>query len=266
LTDDAVLGYYGRGIEGGRLGAGTSRIEFARTQELLQRFLPSPPARVLDVGGGPGAYASWLAERGYAVRLVDPVPLHVEQAAAAGKRYGFSAVLGDARHLDEPDDAYEAVLLLGPLYHLTEHGDRVRALEEAKRVVRPGGIVVAAAISRFASLFDGLRQGFLAAPEFRRIVARDLADGQHRNPEGRADWFTTAFFHHPSQLSQEIADAALDLEALLGVEGPGWLMRDDLWDDDEGREAILLAARAVESEPTLLGLSAHLLAVARRNR
>lgn len=83
MDDEPILGHYGTGYEQDRLNQGTSRIEFARTKELLQRFLPPPPADVLDVGGGPGTYASWLAGLGYRVHLVDVVPLHVEQAARA---------------------------------------------------------------------------------------------------------------------------------------------------------------------------------------
>jgi SAM-dependent methyltransferase len=160
VDEEAILRHYGTGYERDRLSGGTSRIEFARTKELLQRFLPPSPATVLDVGGGPGAYATWLAGRGYRVHMVDAVPLHVEQAAERA-RGSFTVEVGDARRLEHEDSIFHAILLLGPLYHLTERVDRVRALAEAKRVVRPGGVVVAAAISRFASLFDGLATGSL---------------------------------------------------------------------------------------------------------
>jgi SAM-dependent methyltransferase len=257
---DEILDHYGKRIERDRLAGGYSRIELVRTKELLERFLPAAPGSVLDVGGGPGAYAAWLAERGYRVHLVDPVPLHIEQAAARG---GFTAALGDARRLDEGDSTYDAVLLLGPLYHLTERAERVGALAEARRVLRPGGIVAAAAISRFASLLDGLKYDRLGDPAFRAIVERDLAEGQHRNPDRRPEWFTTAYFHRPEELEGELAEAGLATEGTFGVEGPGWLLR-NLWDDERQRESVLFAARAVERDPGLVGLSAHLLAIARR--
>jgi len=262
--DDSIARHYAAGDERDRVRGGSSRIEFARTKELLERFLP-PPAQVLDVGGGPGVYAVWLAERGYKVHLVDPVPIHVEQAAAAAERLSnpFTAAVGDARDLDAPDSSYDTVLLLGPLYHLTERDQRVAVLSRARQVVRPGGIVAATAISRFASLIDGLRSGWLGDPIFRAIVDRDLAEGQHRNPTDRPEWFTTAYFHHPAELSNEAEEADLAPDGLFGIEGPGWLLP-DLWDDPRNRLAILDVARAAEEEPTLLGVSAHLLLIAHR--
>ena len=227
-------------------------------------MLPAPPARVLDVGGGPGVHAVWLAEQGHGVHVVDPVPLHVEQATAAGRDLGGSltAEAGDARRLPVEDGSFDAVLLLGPLYHLTERADRVRALMEGRRVARPGAPIVAAGISRYASLLDGLVQGYLGDPAFLEVVERDLATGQHRNPTDRPGWFTTAYFHRPEELADEARDAGLIVDAVLGVEGPGWLMP-DAWDDPERREQILGAARTVEREPSMLGLSAHLVVVAR---
>jgi SAM-dependent methyltransferase len=147
------------------------------------------------------------------------------------------------------------VLLLGPLYHLTERTDRVRALAEARRVLRPGGVVAAAAISRFASLLDGTKRGFLDDPQFVPIVEDDLRTGQHRNPSGKPDWFATAFFHLPAELAAEVEDAGLVLDRIAGIEGPGaWL---GLWPSE--RERALYAARLAEPYPEL---SSHMLALA----
>jgi SAM-dependent methyltransferase len=265
MSDETFPEHYGTGYERERLAEGSSRIEFARTKELLRRFLPSAPATILDVGGGPGVYAAWLSDEGYQVHLVDVVPLHVEQAnaAAQGRDSPFTAELGDARSLVQDDSSCDAVLMLGPLYHITEREERVRALAEAKRVVRPGGMVAAAAISRFASLLDGLLSGWLGDPAFDAIVERDLSEGQHRNPTGRLEWFTTAFFHHPDELRTEVEDAGLQFDGLFGIEGPGWLLW-QRWDESRGREDILYAARALEQEESLIGASAHLLVITRK--
>jgi hypothetical protein len=140
------------------------------------------------------------------------------------------------------------------------------ALGEALRVLRGGGLLLAAGISRFASTCDGLRQGFLLKPEFEEIVERDLREGQHRNDTNNPAWFTTGFFHHPAELSKEVTDAGFDLDTLLSVEGPAWLLpRLDDWLATEGSAKVLLrAVRRIEAEPSLIGASSHILAVARK--
>lgn len=207
------------------------------------------------MGGATGVYATWLAGLGYAVRLVDPVPRHV----AAARESGVDAVLGDARALAEPNACYDAVLLMGPLYHLPSQQERLAALREAVRVARPGGVVAAAAISRFASLHSAFPEGAYADPEFLDIVADDLATGAHRNPNERPRYFTTAYLHHPDELAAEARAAGLDGVRVIAVEGvAGWIPGAEAAFDDE--RVLELLAR-VEEEPTLVGASAHLLTV-----
>ena len=269
--DAEILAHYEEGVERERLlRDGAGRLEYLRTRELLARYLPPVPAAVLDVGGGAGVYALPLASEGYSVHLIDPVPLHVEQArdASALQRDAplASAQVGDARQLVWDDKSVDAVLLLGPLYHLTSRDDRLQALQEAYRVVRPGGVVAAAAISRFASTYDGLLRGFLEDPTFEEIVKRDVREGQHRNPTGRPDWFTTAYFHLPEELRDEVIEAGFQVEAVVGIEGPAWVLPDlDSWLEDPPRRSRLLdAIRRVETERSLLGATAHILVIGRR--
>jgi ubiquinone/menaquinone biosynthesis C-methylase UbiE len=262
---DEISGHYESIREEDRIAVGLGQLELLRTQEVLRRHLPAPPARILDVGGGTGVHAAWLAADGYQVHVVDLVPRHVERVVHELGPMGVTSELGDARQLGQEDGSVDCVLLLGPLYHLTERSDRQLALREARRVVRPSGVIAVAAISRFASLFDGLARGYLFDREFRTIVQRDLEEGQHRNPDNRDHWFTTAYFHDPAELREEVVGVGLELVDLVGLEGmAGWLAQLAVrWETPEDREVILDSARAVEHEPTVLGLSAHLLAVAR---
>ena len=119
---------------------------------------------------------------------------------------------------------------------------------------------------RRCSTLDGLRGGYLEDSAFAAVAARDRRDGRHRNPTGDPAYFTTAYFHRPEDLAVECSAAGLAHEATLAVEGAGWLLPDlDARLADERRRAVLLAALApLEAEPTLLGVSAHLLTVARR--
>jgi SAM-dependent methyltransferase len=265
-----VLEHYASGEEERRLFEGTSRLERVRTLELLERFLPPAPAVVCDVGGGAGVYACPLARRGYEVHLVDPVPLHVEQARAASESQPdhplTSVVEGDARKIDREDGSVDAVLLLGPLYHLTEREDRLRALRESFRVLRTGGVCLAAVISRFAPLLDGLVFGYAADPAFRAIVEGGLVDGVHRNPEDLPGYFTTANLHLPQELGEEVTEAGFHHETTLAIEGPGKVLQnfEDHWSDPERRARLLDAARRLEAEPSLLGVSPHLMGVAKK--
>jgi SAM-dependent methyltransferase len=174
--------------------------------------------------------------------------------------------VGDARQLNREEASVDVVLLLGPLYHLTNRSDRLGALREAHRILRDGGMVFAAGISRFASTLDGLFRGFLDDPEFVRIVQRDLAEGQHRNPNNHPAYFTTAFFHHPEELKTEIEQAGLQCERILAIEGPGWLLHnfDEQWGESARRDRLLEAIRWLEAEPFTLGMSAHIMAIAHK--
>lgn len=255
-TITAISQYYARGGEVDRLNAGRGRLEFLQTQDVLRRLLPSAPARVLDVGGGTGVHARWLTADGYQVRLVDPMPSHVRHANEIA---GVDAVLGDARRLDEPDDLYQVTLLLGPLYHLPERRDRVAALREAARVTAPGGIVVAATISRYAGLYDTLVRGRYLDPQVRRITDAEIVTGVHEPFD--QDLFTLAYFHHPDEILGEFADAGLTEAARYALEGGAWLFADrDGWlDGDERTVALLEALRCLEQEPSLFGITSHLL-------
>jgi SAM-dependent methyltransferase len=268
--DPAIVAHYAQGVERTRLTT-WGRLEAERTRELLARFLPPPPAVVLDVGGAEGAYALPLAREGYVVHLVDPVLAHVEAARLASDAQTStplaSADVGDARALALPDGTADAVMLLGPLYHLVDESDRARALAEARRVLRSGGVLLAAGISRFASTLDGLHAGAMTDPAFEAMVKGDLDDGVHRNPDvdGRPEWFTLAFVHTPSGLCHEVRAAGFPDAEVYAVEGVGaWADLEQALDAPGQRAAVLRAIARVEREPSLLGASPHLMAVATR--
>jgi ubiquinone/menaquinone biosynthesis C-methylase UbiE len=233
-------------------------LERVRTQELLTRFLPPTPASVLDVGGGTGVHAAWLAQLGYRVHLVDPVHEHV---LAASRVANVSVAVGDARHLPCEDQSQDAVLLLGPLYHLQDRADRLLALAEGRRVARPGALIAAAGISRYAALMDIGSDGRLTAA-LEPFVERLHATGQFsRGVIG----FTTAYFHLPEELMQDLLDAGLRDVEVFGIEGPaGPTLRALGADCLDGRlDAAVRAARMVEQDPRMIAASGHLLAVAR---
>ncbi len=268
LIPHEIEAHYQQAREADRLKAPIGKLELIRTQAILSRELPPAPAVILDVGGASGVYAIPLATAGYGVHLIDPVELHLRQAKSYAASSGTqlkSISLGDARRLQFGNASADAVLLLGPLYHLTERADRLQALREAHRVLRPHGLLVAAAISRFASFVAGLAFGTFSDPHFREIVSADLASGQHRNPTDNLSYFTTAYFHRPEELLSEIRDAGFEMVELLSVEGPIWSTAhfQSAWSDGVQRKALLNDLASIEREPSVIGASAHILAIAR---
>lgn len=194
-------------------------------------------------------------DAGYEVEMIDPVPRHVEQARVAG----VAASVGDARDLRFPDDSFDAVIMLGPLYHLSSREDRLTALREAARVVRSGGVVLTAGLSRYVA-FGAASLGRPAPSPIPGEWAALIAEGT----PGSGLRFPAGHFHTAEELEAEVADVGLGLVDVVGVEGPAGLyleaagsVPDEVWD------AALVVARAASALPGIRDQSAHLLAVAR---
>jgi SAM-dependent methyltransferase len=204
---------YDAGDEDARMVDDRNAVEWLRSQELLRRWLPPAPGLILDIGGATGRYAGWLETRGYAVRLLDLVPKHV----ALARSRGIAALVGDARHLPFATESADAVVMLGPLYHLPDPDDRAAALAEAARCVKPGGVVVAAAMSRWAKACVRSSRGELGDVVIQEHLLRVFAHGQDR----QGDAFDRASYNHdPRELEDELRAAGLTDVRALGVEGP----------------------------------------------
>ena len=263
---EEILQYYSSGVETYRLERESSQLEKMRTQEIILRHIGKSPLKILDVGGGAGVYSYWLKKMGHEVHLVDPSPVNLKNAEIKGKEIGLnldSTHLGLADKLPHAEESFDVVFFLGPLYHLTEKEERAIALKEARRVLKKGGMIFTAAISRYASLFDGFTRDLVADPLFLPILRQDLINGQHRNNTNNFEYFTTAFFHHPKELKDEILEAGFQLKEILPVESFGWLVPGcaEKWKDKNYRQLLLDTIKTVEKDEMLLGISAHLLGV-----
>ncbi len=268
LMNDKIISYYTQVFdESKRLTDGFGKLERARTEELICRFLPSSPSQVLDVGGGTGIYSFFIAGLGHAVHLFDLVPKHIEQAEAKSRMGGMhllsSMRVGDARRLGFEDRSMDAVLLHGPLYHLTEKNDRGQVLSEAWRVLRPNGILLAFAVTRYAGTFYGISSGHIYREDYRRMIRREVISGVRSNPPQENLTLPEAFFHLPEELCNEVGSAGFQCESILGIVGPAWMVPDldEAWEIPAKRDSILEMARLLENEP-LLG--PRMLAVAQK--
>jgi ubiquinone/menaquinone biosynthesis C-methylase UbiE len=262
-----IIDHYNSYDEAGRLKSDIGPLELLRTQELIRRYLPPPSAIILDVGGATGPYSFWLASLGHSVHLVDIVPRHIEQAMQATRQPESprlaSLRVGDARKLDFDGGFADAIIMHGPLYHLTDRGDRLRAIAEAKRVLRPGGVLLAFAITRFAGLIFGLLRGYVFDFSYLEMIRTEVKTGLRENPPAWSGTISNAFFHHPDELKGELQAGGLIHEDTLGVLGPAWMVPnlDESWQDEAQREVILEIARLTENEPVL---GPRLMAVARK--
>ena len=160
--------FYCRASEETRLDKGMGVFEFERIKHLITRYIDKESVKIVDVGGGTGKYAEWLSNNGHEVFLVDPVPKHIEQAKrrANAIKNKFNVELGESRDLKFPDNFADLVILHGPLYHLQNKSEREEAIGEAKRIVRPGGVVLGFSINYTASTLVGLLQGLIHRKTF----------------------------------------------------------------------------------------------------
>lgn len=265
MAESDLQAYYARDEERERLSAGVGRVEFLRTTEVVSRSLPAAPAVVADIGGGPGRYTDWLVGAGYTVTHRDLVAGHVEQVRSRHAQRVDTAV-GDARALDLPDESVDAVLLLGPLYHLENPTDRIRALSEARRVVRGRGVVYVAAISRWAARLHGMlvEHTHLKHPTIVEMIDEMEATGEMRPIHDNS---FNGYAHTPEQLREEVKRSGLDLESCVALEGISFALSDldQRLDDPDERNLLLDTLRALEPVTDLLGLGPHLLVTARKS-
>ena len=263
--------YYAEFPEDDRLKSGIGQLEFERTKTIVQRFLPPPPAVVADVGGGTGPYSFWLASLGYEVHLVEPsvrlVKMCKDRIQANPSTAGPQTVeISDARSLRLDECSCDAVLLLGPLYHLTVRDDRISAIRESCRILKAGGHLFAATITRVASFADALSRDLLDDAAFLSIVQADIATGQHRNPTDDISYFTDTFFHRRSEIRGEVEAGGLEVVAQLPIEGLGILAKDfdALWSNPQKRRVLLDLLARTEGIDEVNGASAHYLTVGRK--
>ncbi|HVI48729.1 MAG TPA: methyltransferase domain-containing protein [Chitinophaga sp.] len=268
LVSEPIEQFYTGTYEEIRLEVGLGPLEFERNKDLISRFLPAGKAVIADIGGGPGVYSAWLAKAGHDVYLFDPVPKHIEQAnkrSAKQRKYPFKAILGEARHLDMPDASVDVVLLHGPLYHLQERKDRIKALQEARRVLKPGGILLGFAINYTASTLVGLINGHIHDTAFLKMCLEELSAGRHNAPQNWAGILPEAYYHRPSQLAEEITEARLHHIDTFAVEGVIWLDSQyfESKADPVKKQQMLDLLKATENHAEMLAISPHMMIVAK---
>lgn len=241
-------------------------LEYIRCKEIISRYLLSDNMSILDIGGATGAFSFWLAQLGHKVSLIDFTPKHIELANFHQQKLGLSLEslkVGDARELPYFDSSFDVVLLMGPLYHLVDRTDRIKAISEAYRVLKPNGIIICEVISRYASMVDGFNYGLINDSEFVIIMDKDIKTGVHEDTSQSKHYFTNAYFHHADEVSAELEESGFYFKDLIAVTSFASTIHDlDTKIKDEQYLNILLSTiRSVEKEKSLMGISSHYMGI-----
>ena len=225
LISKELNDFYNKASEETRLEKGMGIFEFERIKELIEEHISKPNATIVDVGGGTGKYAEWLAKNAHNVHLIEPVLKHIKLAEKRAKKLKnpFSVTVGEAKNLPFKNNSADLVILHGPLYHLQKREDRISAIIEAKRVVKKGGIILGFAINATASTLVGLMNGMIHANSFFDMCKEELTTGIHNAPKDFPFLLADAFYHKPQELKAEFIEQDLNFINLFAVEGMIWL-------------------------------------------
>ena len=275
--DTAVLAGYNAGIERNRLRTGIGLIEFERTREILLEKLPKPPAVIYDIGGGYGEYSWWLASLGYEVHLFDLSETNITMSADLAPEYPEAklacASVCDARSVPRPDNSADAILLMGPLYSITEYEERILAIRECRRLLKSNGILLSAALTPYSVLIprlaryhtdDSPKRKELDDPAVISMIERAMEDGCYINPEKKiASGLGSSHLHTAKALREELSDGGFNTTSVHGVMGGAWLAPnlDELLATPDIKAMLMKTVRMLDAHEEIIGLSGHLLAV-----
>ena len=266
--NDAVFNYY-ENIYDENTRLASDSLESIRTKEIISRYLRDTTLEIADIAGGAGHYSFWLAAMGHNVHLLDLSEKHIEQAKMYSERnqIHLASYSGcDALALPYKNEQFDIILVMGALYHLQNPEDRIQCMREAYRTLKAGGTAIFSFISRYASLIDGYRYNFIDDKNFLKIIKNDLATGKHENPTNNPHYFTTAFFHTPQLIKEELSNSGYNDIRLFAVEGFGSLIdHQNIMSDAPKRAIFLEHLRQTEESPELLGVSSHMMACCNKN-
>lgn len=278
--DKTVLSGYNAGIEKNRLRTGIGLIEFERTKEILLDELPKPPAVIYDIGGAYGEYSWWLSSLGYEVHLFDLSETNIKMSKELSDEYPSvhlkSAEVCDARSIPRPSKSAGAILLMGPLYSITEYDERILAVKESYRLLKDDGVLFSAALTPYSVLIPRItkyhadnakKKNELDDPAVIEMIERALSDGSWVNPERKiANGLGSSHLHTAKALKDELLCGGFTTSTVHGVMGGVWLAPnlDELLKDDKTRNVLMKTVRMIDTDEEIIGLSGHLLAVSKK--
>jgi len=264
VNDIAV--FYDRNQESEHSRLDLHQLEFDLTWRYLNQYLP-PQGTILEIGSATGKYTLELARRGYTITAVDLSKGLLEKCRENITREGLEKqvqfVLADARNLGEvARNKFDAILLMGPLYHLIQEADRKRALKESFDRLREDGILFSSFISRFGLMSDLLRN----VPtwiEDQADVWSVLEHGKDTEDHPRGGF--RGYFAQPPEIAPLHEDIGFHTRIIAGVE-PVISADDESYNQLQGkqRQQWLEVLYRMSTEPSILGASRHLLYIGQK--
>lgn len=270
-SEKSIFDFYNNGAEINRLENGLGIIEFYRSKEIIEGYLGQRQT-IYDIGGGVGKYSQWLAEKGHNVTLIELAPNAVKYAIdSQADNVTYKAQVGDARSIDKPNESADIVLLMGPLYHLQSKAERNKALSEAHRVLKKGGLLFAVGISKFSSTTWSLSvygndNYFIDDDIYMNMLRQELTTGKHNRPEEYPFIIADAYFHTLTELKDEIMCNGFTILNSHAIEGCIWFtpQLNAKWENVDNRSRLLNIIHLTENEETLMGMSPHFMVVAKK--
>lgn len=268
LINKELEDFYNKASEETRLEKGMGIFEFERIKELIKQHISKPNSTIIDIGGGTGKYSEWLAQQNHKVHLIEPVTKHIKLAEKRAKKLKnpFSVTKGIAQKLPYKNDTADLVILHGPLYHLQKREDRVAAINEAKRVLKKGGIVLGFAINATASTVVGLMNGMIHANSFFEMCKEELTSGIHNAPKDFPFLLADAFYHKPQDLKAEFLEQDLKFINIFAVEGMIWLDNEYFANmlDKKKSKTLKKLQNITQNDEYLLPFSPHMMIAVRK--
>ncbi len=238
-------------------------VEFEMTKRHLAPFI-APASHIADIGGGPGRYAFYFAERGHAVSLIDLSPENIAFARAHARTNGVAldeACVGDATDLSAIDsEMFDVTLCLGPLYHLPNERDRADAINECIRITRPEGAIAYAFISPVAHAISVLVRNPAGLGDAATALHDVFTHGENRTDYDLG--FTHAHYMRAHDVRPYLETFGLHVRVVAGVETLVWAIEERIDElDSKTRAKWLDYCFDISTDASIMGASQHILAV-----
>ena len=258
-TGNSIIDFYNNYDEEGRLMRRSRMPEYLNTMKYIEKYI-LPNAKIIEIGAGTGRYSLTLAEKGYDVTAVELVPHNIEIMKKKVKsHHNIKICEGNACDLSAfESETYDIVLLLGPMYHLFNEEDKHKALSEAIRVTKTGGVIYASYCNNDTSIYK-----FFYKKRILEYLDKGLIQEDYHTISSPEEIFE---LYRKSDIDNLMKSHNVTRLHFVGVDMLSYICDDrlDLLTDREFEEYMRFLSNICEREDCV-GMSIHMLDVFRKN-